>query len=258
VRRSRSHRHRLPFCSVTGRPFDKAAGRRCRSRRHRRRRQRRAARCGRAPRREPDLWRSAGADVLDPPAGLRRAAPRVRVDRAIPIGPPADRRDRMRAGATRRRTWPRAMPGRSSSRASRTRRCSRIWRSFSAIERSTNVRLWRGDAFDLLDRLGSAVVAELRIWFPDPWPKPPPCREAVGHSAAAGRARRRTRRRRSAAPCHRRTGVREGSAVGGPRQTPRLTGGVVPRPTERPITKFEARGLKEGREAVDIEARRIG
>ncbi|HRE02522.1 MAG TPA: hypothetical protein PLV68_14560, partial [Ilumatobacteraceae bacterium] len=38
---------------------------------------------------------------------------------------------------------------------------------------------------------------------------------------------------------------------------PRLCGGVVPRPAERPITVFEARGLAEGRTPTDIEATRL-
>jgi tRNA (guanine-N7-)-methyltransferase len=37
----------------------------------------------------------------------------------------------------------------------------------------------------------------------------------------------------------------------------RLVGDVVPRPAERPITRFEARGLHEGRPAVDIVAHRV-
>ena len=36
----------------------------------------------------------------------------------------------------------------------------------------TNVHLWIGDAFDLLAHLGPQAVDEIRVWFPDPWPKP--------------------------------------------------------------------------------------
>ena len=37
---------------------------------------------------------------------------------------------------------------------------------------------------------------------------------------------------------------------------PRLIGGRVERPAQRPITTFEARGHRDGRDPVDIEATR--
>src|SRR5262249_12426064 len=36
----------------------------------------------------------------------------------------------------------------------------------------TNVRLWLRDAFEALAELGPRSVTEVRVWFPDPWPKP--------------------------------------------------------------------------------------
>jgi tRNA (guanine-N7-)-methyltransferase len=38
---------------------------------------------------------------------------------------------------------------------------------------------------------------------------------------------------------------------------PRLAGGVVDRPAWRPVTRFEQRGLDEGRTAVDLVYRRV-
>ena len=38
---------------------------------------------------------------------------------------------------------------------------------------------------------------------------------------------------------------------------PRLQGGVVARPDERPLTRFEQRGLDEGRVAVDLRYVRL-
>ena len=35
----------------------------------------------------------------------------------------------------------------------------------------TNVRIWEGDALDLLSALPRVSVAEIHIFFPDPWPK---------------------------------------------------------------------------------------
>jgi tRNA (guanine-N7-)-methyltransferase len=119
----------------------------------------------------------------------------------------------------------------------------------------TNVRLWPGDAFEVLAWLGPASVADLRVWFPDPWPKP------------------RQARRRLIVP--ERLAVLADSLVDGGRlrlatddagyatealaaiaADPRLVGEVVHRPGERPITRFEARGVREGRTPIDIVATR--
>ena len=119
----------------------------------------------------------------------------------------------------------------------------------------TNVRLWLGDAFDLLAALGPAAVAELRVWFPDPWPKPrhaqkrlvTPQRLAllVDSLAVGGVLRLATDDSAYAA-----------ETLDAVQAEARLEGGVVARPAERPVTRFEARGLHEGRSATDIEARR--
>ena len=118
-----------------------------------------------------------------------------------------------------------------------------------------NVRLWMGDAFDLLAALGSGTVAEIRVWFPDPWPKPRhagkrlvlPLRLALLADALqiGGRLRLATDDAAYAA-----------EALEAIAAEPRLQGQIVPRPPARPITRFEARGLRDGRAATDIEARR--
>ncbi|MEO7397174.1 MAG: tRNA (guanine(46)-N(7))-methyltransferase TrmB [Ilumatobacteraceae bacterium] len=119
-----------------------------------------------------------------------------------------------------------------------------------------NVRLWVGDAFDLLGRLDAGSVAEIRIWFPDPWPKMRQAgkrlivparlalitdalelggllRIATDDSAYAEQALRAIERER------------------------RLEGRTIERPSGRPVTVFEQRGLRAGRAAIDIEARRV-
>jgi len=120
----------------------------------------------------------------------------------------------------------------------------------------TNVRLWVGDAFDLLGLLGPGSVAELRIWFPDPWPKPRQAQKRLFTAqrlslltdalTVGGRLRLATDDAAYAA-----------EALAAIKAEPRLVGDVIPRPAERPITRFEARGLQEGRSATDIEARRV-
>jgi tRNA (guanine-N7-)-methyltransferase len=119
-----------------------------------------------------------------------------------------------------------------------------------------NVRLWLGDAFDLLARLGPGCAAEVRIWFPDPWPKPRHAGKRlmtaqrlaliVDALAIGGSLRLATDDPAYAAEAL--------SAVAGEK---RLRGGVVPRPPERPITVFEQRGLREDRPPIDLRAERI-
>jgi len=119
----------------------------------------------------------------------------------------------------------------------------------------SNVKLWVGDAFDLLGLLGTASVAEIRVWFPDPWPKArqagkrliTPARLVVMTDAlvAGGRIRLATDDANYAA-----------EALAAIDAEPRLVGRVVPRPDERPLTVFEERGLREGRATTDIEAAR--
>ncbi|MEO6126001.1 MAG: tRNA (guanosine(46)-N7)-methyltransferase TrmB [Ilumatobacteraceae bacterium] len=119
-----------------------------------------------------------------------------------------------------------------------------------------NVRLWVGDAFDLLALVGPASVAEIRVWFPDPWPKP-----------RHGGKRLVTTQRLALITDSIEIGGRlrlasddadyAAEALAAIDAEPRLDGRVVARPSERPITVFEARGLAEGRPATDIEATRI-
>jgi len=119
--------------------------------------------------------------------------------------------------------------------------------------RVENVQLWLGDAFALLPLIGAGAVNEMRIWFPDPWPKPRQARKRlvtperfavlVDALSIGGRLRLATD---DAAYADQAMDV---IAADG-----RLTGGVVPRPPDRPVTTFEARGLREGRVAIDIEA----
>jgi len=120
----------------------------------------------------------------------------------------------------------------------------------------TNVRLWVGDAFDLLGLLGPRSVAELRIWFPDPWPKP---RQAQKRLFTAQRLSLLTDSLAADGILRLATddAAYADEALAAIEAEPRLHGAVVPRPAERPTTRFEARGLIEGRSAVDVVARRV-
>jgi len=119
-----------------------------------------------------------------------------------------------------------------------------------------NVRLWHGDALQLLAEVSPASVAEVRMWFPDPWPKPRHAhkrlvtRERLAVVAGAlvlgGRLRIATDDARYAEQAL--------AAIG---EEPRLRGGVVPRPPERLMTTFEARAQRDGRASIDVVATRV-
>lgn len=121
---------------------------------------------------------------------------------------------------------------------------------------ASNVQLWLGDAFDLLGELGPESVSEIRVWFPDPWPKPRHAGKRLVTSlrlgllvdalAVGGLLRLATDDADYAA-----------EALSAIAAEERLCGGVVPRPEARPITRFEARGLRDGRAATDLCAERV-
>lgn len=120
-----------------------------------------------------------------------------------------------------------------------------------------NVRVMHGDVLRFLERIGPESLQIVRIFFPDPWKKPRQHhRRLVRDDVVAALVDR--------------------LAVGGELQLAtdigdyaalmqevcdaeaRLSGGVVPRPDERPLTRFERRGLDEGRTITDLRYTRIG
>ena len=114
-----------------------------------------------------------------------------------------------------------------------------------------HVRVVEGDVLEFLPRIAPGALAGVRLWFPDPWPK------------NKQRHRRLFRPDVVAALVER---VREGGTVhvatdiaDYARQVvevaagePHLSGGVVPRPEWRPLTRYERRGLAAGRTATDL------
>jgi tRNA (guanine-N7-)-methyltransferase len=114
-----------------------------------------------------------------------------------------------------------------------------------------NVRVVEGDVIDFVGRLPRQSLAGVRMFFPDPWPK----------------QRQRTRRLvrpdfldllvpaiRIGGTIHIATDSAEYATQ--IRQVcdarPGLTGGVIERPSWRPATRFEQRGIDEGRRPVDL------
>jgi tRNA (guanine-N7-)-methyltransferase len=118
----------------------------------------------------------------------------------------------------------------------------------------TNLRVVHGDALDFAARLRPHSLDEVRIFFPDPWPKPRQRQRRlvrtdlletiIGLMAVGGHLRIATDVDDYAEQIVEVCGAE-----------PRLEGGPVPRPQERPITRFELKGLEAGRTVTDFSYR---
>ncbi len=100
-------------------------------------------------------------------------------------------------------------------------------------------------------------LAELWTFFPDPWPKTrhrkrrlvdPAFAAARGQPAGAGRRPGGWR------PTGRTTPSRCATVLDA---EPGLEGGPVPRWEERPVTRFERKGVEAGRTITDLAYRRV-
>ena len=123
-----------------------------------------------------------------------------------------------------------------------------------------NVRIAVGDAVDLLrDRLGPGSLDEVRIFFPDPWPKTRHHkRRLVGPAFAALVADRlRVGGRWHCATDWTPYAQQILDVVA---DEPRLENehdGWAPRPPWRPVTRFERQGLARGHRVHDVLARSV-
>jgi tRNA (guanine-N7-)-methyltransferase len=114
-----------------------------------------------------------------------------------------------------------------------------------------NVRVVEGDVIDFVGRLPPQWLAGVRMFFPDPWPK----------------QRQRTRRLvrpdfldllvptlRIGGTIHIATDSAEYATqiLRVCDSQPVLSGGIIERPSWRPMTRFEQRGIDEGRRPVDL------
>jgi tRNA (guanine-N7-)-methyltransferase len=124
----------------------------------------------------------------------------------------------------------------------------------------TNVRVSSGDAVALLhDCIAPASVSEIRIYFPDPWPKarhkkrrlinPAFAQLAVSRLIVGGRIHCAT------------DWIEYGEQMLEVlSDEPRLRNdfaGFAPRPSYRPVTKFESKGLERGHTIVDLIFTRV-
>ena len=122
----------------------------------------------------------------------------------------------------------------------------------------TNLRLLRGDAVELLrERVPAASLAGVRIFFPDPWPKrrhrkrrlvQPEFVRLVASRLAAGAALHLATdwadyAAQMQAVCAAEPALENASTA---------PDGWTPRPSWRPVTKFEQRAAAEGRDVRDL------
>lgn len=122
----------------------------------------------------------------------------------------------------------------------------------------TNVRVCIGDAVELMDHLAEASLVGIRAFFPDPWPK---VRHHKRRLVQPAFVRRAAELLAPGGTLHLATDIAEYAEqmLAVCAAEPLLTnpaGGFVPRPSWRPITGYERRGLAAGRESVDLIAHR--
>lgn len=121
----------------------------------------------------------------------------------------------------------------------------------------SNLRVIHGDALEFLNRIPHDSIDEIRIWFPDPWPKPKQRQRRIITQSIVSR-------------------LVQWLTVGGQLRMatdiadyaeqmlevctahPELEGGVVDRPSDRPITRFERKGIDAGRAVTDLAFTRQG
>jgi tRNA (guanine-N7-)-methyltransferase len=116
----------------------------------------------------------------------------------------------------------------------------------------THVRVVDGDALEFIRRLAPGALDEVRVFFPDPWPKARQRRRRLVQAEVVGAL---TDRLRVGAILRLSTDIADYAAQMAEvcAAEPRLRGGVVARPAWRPVTRYERRGLDAGRTVVDLE-----
>jgi tRNA (guanine-N7-)-methyltransferase len=130
-----------------------------------------------------------------------------------------------------------------------------------SLQGSTNVRVMVGDALEVLrGMVAPASLDEVRVYFPDPWPK---TKHQKRRLVDADFGRLVADRLRPGGVLHVATdwGPYAEQVLEVVDREPLLVndfGGLAPRPAHRPVTRFERQGLAKGHEVHDIVARRRG
>jgi tRNA (guanine-N7-)-methyltransferase len=119
-----------------------------------------------------------------------------------------------------------------------------------------HVRVVHGDVLRFLKRVPSESLDGVRVFFPDPWPKQRHHhRRLIDHDVVEVLVDRL----QIGGKLHLATDIEHyaEAMVSTCDAEPRLVGGVIDRPTSRPITRFEPRGLDEGRAPTDMRYARV-
>jgi tRNA (guanine-N7-)-methyltransferase len=117
-----------------------------------------------------------------------------------------------------------------------------------------HVRVVEADAREVLARLAPASVDEVRVWFPDPWPKARhhKRRLVTPEFAATVADRLRPGGRLHLATDHGEYAERMLAVVAGEPRLRNEHGGYAPGPAGRPATRFERHGLTRGHRIRDV------
>lgn len=116
----------------------------------------------------------------------------------------------------------------------------------------TNVRVMEGDAISVLEhRIGDRTLHGLRSYFPDPWPKARHHKRRLVQPAVIDLVRTRLE---LGGTWHLATDWSEYAEqmMAFFDEDEHWSGGVIPRPSSRPETRYEARALREGRPITDL------
>ena len=121
----------------------------------------------------------------------------------------------------------------------------------------SNVRLLSVDAvWSLTNLVPESGLAGLWTFFPDPWPKKKHHKRRLVNPAfarlAASRLEAGATWRLATDWSEYATAMRDALDT-----EPLLTGGLAPRWTERPVTRFERKGIEAGRTITDVAYRRV-
>ena len=124
----------------------------------------------------------------------------------------------------------------------------------------TNVRAASGDALDLLrSQLPADSLEAVHVYFPDPWPKARHHKRRIIRPDAVALIADRLRTG-GALYCATDWAAYAEEMLEVLSAEPRLANlhqGFAPRPAHRPVTKFEARAVRDGREVFDLCFSRI-
>jgi tRNA (guanine-N7-)-methyltransferase len=114
-----------------------------------------------------------------------------------------------------------------------------------------NIRVVDGDVLDFVGRIPQHSLASIRVFFPDPWPKRQQRRRRLVRSDVVARL---VGLLRAGGTLHLATDSADYAVQ--MRQVcdahTVLTGGLIERPSWRPITRFEQRAVDEGRTVMDL------